>query len=382
MREFKAIWDPDAKMNPGKVVDAYRMDENLKLGTDYNPWRPEVRFAYPQDDGDFAHAALRCVGVGKCRDPEPAQTMCPSYQVTREEKHTTRGRSRLLFEMLRGEVITDGWQSKEVADGLELCLACKGCTSDCPVDVDMPTYKAEFRYHHYKSWRRRRNRHAYAFGFIDQVARLASRMPELVNLVTRTPGLAHVAKLAAGIDLRRPLPRSRRRRCSSGSPSAAAPGTRTGVGWCCSRTPSPTICTPMSGSPAWRRSRPPAGGSSCRRCTCAAGARSTTTGSSTWPTATCAASSTCSATTSGPARPSSGWNPAVWPSSRTSCSRCSRTTTTRGASPGTPTTSASSSPASTSTRPTWTGRRCCGGTATSARPAASTPTGRSWNAWG
>ncbi|WP_103380931.1 FAD-binding and (Fe-S)-binding domain-containing protein [Pseudonocardia dioxanivorans] len=206
MREFKAIWDPDAKMNPGKVVDAYRMDENLKLGTDYNPWRPEVRFAYPQDDGDFAHAALRCVGVGKCRDPEPAQTMCPSYQVTREEKHTTRGRSRLLFEMLRGEVITDGWQSKEVADGLELCLACKGCTSDCPVDVDMPTYKAEFRYHHYKSWRRRRNRHAYAFGFIDQVARLASRMPELVNLVTRTPGLAHVAKLAAGIDLRRPLP--------------------------------------------------------------------------------------------------------------------------------------------------------------------------------
>lgn len=206
MREFKAIWDPDAKMNPGKVVDAYRMDENLKLGTDYNPWRPDVRFAYPQDDGDFAHAALRCVGVGKCRDPEPVQTMCPSYQVTREEKHTTRGRSRLLFEMLRGEVITDGWQSKEVADGLELCLACKGCTNDCPVDVDMPTYKAEFRYHHYKSWRRRRNRHAYAFGFIDQVARLASRMPELVNLVTRTPGLAHLAKLAAGIDLRRPLP--------------------------------------------------------------------------------------------------------------------------------------------------------------------------------
>ncbi|WP_433505857.1 FAD-binding and (Fe-S)-binding domain-containing protein [Pseudonocardia halophobica] len=206
MREFKAIWDPDAKMNPGKVVDAYRMDENLKLGTGYNPWRPTVRFAYAQDEGDFAHAALRCVGVGKCRDPEPAQTMCPSYQVTREETHTTRGRSRLLFEMLRGEVITDGWQSKEVAEGLELCLACKGCTSDCPVDVDMPTYKAEFRYHHYRSWRRWRHRHAYAFGFIDQVARLASRMPGLVNAVTQTPGLARLAKLAAGIDRRRPLP--------------------------------------------------------------------------------------------------------------------------------------------------------------------------------
>jgi FAD/FMN-containing dehydrogenase/Fe-S oxidoreductase len=206
MREFKAIWDPDAKMNPGKVVDAYRLDENLKLGTDYNPWRPDVRFAYAQDGGDFAHAALRCVGVGKCRDPEPAQTMCPSYQVTREETHTTRGRSRLLFEMLRGEVITDGWQSKEVADGLELCLACKGCTSDCPVEVDMPTYKAEFRYHHYKSWRRWRHRHAYAFGFIDQAARLAARMPELVNTVTQTPGLARLAKAAAGIDRRRPLP--------------------------------------------------------------------------------------------------------------------------------------------------------------------------------
>ena len=116
MREFKAIWDPDWKMNPGKVVDAYRFDQNLKLGVDYNPWRPKVRFAYAQDGGDFAHATLRCVGVGKCRDPEPAQTMCPSYQVTREEEHTTRGRARLLFEMLRGEVITDGWQSREVAD--------------------------------------------------------------------------------------------------------------------------------------------------------------------------------------------------------------------------------------------------------------------------
>ena len=206
MREFKAIWDPDGKMNPGKVIDAYRLDENLKLGLDYNPWRPAVRFAYAEDHGDFAHAALRCVGVGKCRDPEPTQTMCPSYQVTHEERHTTRGRSRLLFEMLRGEVITDGWQSKEVAEGLELCLACKGCTSDCPVDVDMPTYKAEFRHHHYRSWRRWRPRYAYAFGFIDQVSRLACRMPELVNAVTQTPGLARLAKLAAGLDQRRPLP--------------------------------------------------------------------------------------------------------------------------------------------------------------------------------
>jgi Fe-S oxidoreductase len=207
MREFKRIWDPDWKMNPGKVVDPYRFDENLKLGLDYNPQRPKVRFAYPEDKGDFAHAALRCVGVGKCRVPEAQDTMCPSFQVTREEKHSTRGRARLLFEMLRGEVIKDGWQSKEVSDALDLCLACKGCTNDCPVNVDMPTYKSEFLHHHYRSWRRWRPRYAYVFGFIDQVARVATRFPELVNFATQTPGLSSLAKLAAGVDQRRPLPK-------------------------------------------------------------------------------------------------------------------------------------------------------------------------------
>ncbi len=206
MREFKRIWDPDWKMNPGKVIDPYRLDEHLKLGTDYNPWRPAVRFSYQQDRGDFAHAALRCVGIGKCRVPDASTVMCPSYMVTREEKDSTRGRARLLFEMLEGDVITDGWQSKEVYDALDLCLACKGCTSDCPVQVDMPTYKSEFWHHHFKSLRRWRPRYAYAFGLIDQASRVASRMPELVNLLTQTPGLARVAKLAAGITPERAIP--------------------------------------------------------------------------------------------------------------------------------------------------------------------------------
>ena len=206
MREFKRIWDPDWKMNPGKVIDPYRLDEHLKLGTDYNPWRPAVRFSYQQDDGDFAHAALRCVGIGKCRVPDAGTVMCPSYMVTREEKDSTRGRARLLFEMLEGDVITDGWQSKEVYDALDLCLACKGCTSDCPVQVDMPTYKSEFLHHHFKSLRRWRPRYAYAFGLIDQAARVASRMPELVNFLTQTPGLARVAKLAAGMAPERAIP--------------------------------------------------------------------------------------------------------------------------------------------------------------------------------
>ncbi len=203
-REFKAIWDPDWKMNPGKVVDPYRLDENLKLGTSYNPSRPEVVFSYPEDRGDFAHAALRCVGVGKCRTPGGVDVMCPSYIVTKEEMHTTRGRARLLFEMLQGDIVTDGWRSAEVKEALDLCLACKGCTSDCPVDVDMPTYKAEFLHHHWAG--RLRPRHAYAFGLIDQAARVASRMPGFVNFLSATPPFSRAFKLAAGIGSERDVP--------------------------------------------------------------------------------------------------------------------------------------------------------------------------------
>ena len=207
MRGFKRIWDPDWKMSPGKVVDPYRLDENLRLGTSYNPPRPATKFAYPEDKGDFAHATLRCVGIGKCRVPEGSPTMCPSYMVTREEKHSTRGRARLLFEMLQGEVITEGWQSREVYDALDLCLSCKGCTNDCPVNVDMPTYKSEFLYHHFKSSRRWRPRYAYAMGYIDKAARLASLVPELANVAGQAPGLRRLLKLAGGVDQRRPVPR-------------------------------------------------------------------------------------------------------------------------------------------------------------------------------
>ena len=203
-REFKAIWDPRWKMNPGKVVDPYRLDEHLKLGADYNPARPRVAFAYPEDGGDFAHAALRCVGVGKCRSPNGVDVMCPSYIVTREEMHTTRGRARLLFEMLQGDVVTDGWRSGEVKEALDLCLACKGCTNDCPVGVDMPTYKAEFLHHHWAG--RPRPRHAYAFGLIDQAARVASRMPGLVNFLSRTSPFSDAFKLAAGLARSREVP--------------------------------------------------------------------------------------------------------------------------------------------------------------------------------
>ena len=173
-REFKSIWDPDWKMNPGKIVDAYLPIENLRLGTNYNPPQPDTYFKYPKDKGNFGRVTLRCVGIGNCRQ-QHSQTMCPSYKVTREEKHSTRGRARLLFETMRGEVIKDMWQSEEMKESLDLCLACKGCKGDCPVNVDMATYKAEFLSHYHQH--RRRPRQAYAFGWIDRWARLAAHAP-------------------------------------------------------------------------------------------------------------------------------------------------------------------------------------------------------------
>ncbi len=204
-REFKTIWDPAGKMNPGKVVDAYRPDQNLRLGPDYRPWHPRTHFKFPDDEGDFAKAALRCVGVGKCRRSEGG-TMCPSYMVTREEEHSTRGRARLLFEMLQGDAIgKEGWRDEHVKQALDLCLACKGCKGDCPVSVDMATYKAEFLSHYYAG--RLRPRHAYAFGLIPWWARLASTMPRIANLATHAPLLRNVAKAIAGIAPERKIPR-------------------------------------------------------------------------------------------------------------------------------------------------------------------------------
>jgi FAD/FMN-containing dehydrogenase/Fe-S oxidoreductase len=207
-REFKSIWDPDWKMNPGKVIEPHRMDQDLRLGANYHPWEPETHFKYPEDDGSFSHAALRCVGVGKCRrksgkDAED-NTMCPSFMVTHEERHTTRGRAHTLWEMLHGDVITQGWRDENVKEALDLCLACKGCKGDCPVNVDMATYKAEFLSHYWEG--RVRPRHAYAFGLIDQWARLASIAPGFVNLFTQLPVLSTVSKKIAGMPMGREIP--------------------------------------------------------------------------------------------------------------------------------------------------------------------------------
>ncbi|HEX9106314.1 MAG TPA: FAD-linked oxidase C-terminal domain-containing protein, partial [Longimicrobiales bacterium] len=203
-RELKRIWDPTGMMNPGKVVNPYPRTSNLRLGTDYRPANPETHFQYPEDEGSFSRATLRCVGVGECRRHEGG-TMCPSYQVTREEKHSTRGRAHLLNEMLRGETLADGWKNEEVKEALDLCLACKGCKGDCPVNVDMATYKAEFLSHYYEG--RLRPRHAYAIGLIHWWARLARLAPEIANFLTHAPGLARLGKAMAGVTQEREVPR-------------------------------------------------------------------------------------------------------------------------------------------------------------------------------
>jgi FAD/FMN-containing dehydrogenase/Fe-S oxidoreductase len=198
-REFKSLWDPEWKMNPGKVVTPYHITENLRLGADYDPWKPDTHFSFSEDDGSMGRATLRCVGVGVCRQLDHG-TMCPSYMVTREEEHSTRGRAHLLFEMFEGEVVPANWRNDAVKDALDLCLACKGCKGDCPVNVDMATYKAEFLSHYYE--RRIRPLNAYTMGFIYWWARMASLAPRVANFFLSLPP----AKLLGGIAPQRKPP--------------------------------------------------------------------------------------------------------------------------------------------------------------------------------
>jgi len=202
-REFKRLWDPENGLNPGKLVDAHPPEAFLKLGADYNPRRPVTHFAFPEDRGSLEKATQRCVGVGACRKLD-AGTMCPSYQVTREEIHSTRGRAHLLFEMLQGEII-DGWKDPAVKESLDLCLSCKACKSECPTNVDIATYKSEFLSHHYEG--RRRPWHHYAFGYIDRWAKLAAHAPGLANALQAAPGVHHAMRSALGLAPQRRVPK-------------------------------------------------------------------------------------------------------------------------------------------------------------------------------
>uniref|UniRef100_A0A8J8AXD8 FAD-binding protein n=1 Tax=Coralloluteibacterium stylophorae TaxID=1776034 RepID=A0A8J8AXD8_9GAMM len=202
-REFKSIWDPDGRMNPGKVIDPFPMTMNLRSGPDHHPPLLRTYFDYPEDGHSFAGAVNRCVGIGNCRN-DSGGVMCPSFRATREEKHSTRGRARLLFEMVKGGPIADGFRSEAVHEALDLCLACKGCKRDCPVDVDMATYKAEFMARHYRH--RLRPRSAYSMGLIWYWSRLAARMPRLANGLLRGRATGTLIKRIGGIATEREMP--------------------------------------------------------------------------------------------------------------------------------------------------------------------------------
>jgi FAD/FMN-containing dehydrogenase/Fe-S oxidoreductase len=198
--QFKAIWDPQNKLNPHKVVDAYLPTENLRLGADYKPLQPETHFKFLDDGGSFANAAARCIGLGACRKVDSG-AMCPSYMVTLEEEHSTRGRAHMLFELLQGEVVDGGWKNEQVKQALDLCLACKACKSECPANVDLATYKAEFLSHYYQH--KRYPLHAYAFGLIDELAKLGSYAPRTANFLSNLS----LTRKALGLAPERQMPR-------------------------------------------------------------------------------------------------------------------------------------------------------------------------------
>jgi FAD/FMN-containing dehydrogenase/Fe-S oxidoreductase len=202
--DFKATWDPDNRMNPNKVVNAYLPTENLRLGADFKPLEPHTHFKFPNDGGSFAKATLRCIGLGECRKHDTG-TMCPSYMVTLEEEHSTRGRAHMLFEVLQGEVLRGGWKDENVKNAMDLCLSCKACKSECPANVDIATYKAEFLSHYYE--RRLRPLHAYAFGMIDRWAQLGSIAPRASNFLVNALGLRQLLKAALHLAPERSLPR-------------------------------------------------------------------------------------------------------------------------------------------------------------------------------
>jgi FAD/FMN-containing dehydrogenase/Fe-S oxidoreductase len=204
--EFKAIFDPGDKMNPGKVVHPRRLDDNLTLHN-WSPRELPTFFHYPEDGFQFSHAASRCVGTGKCRSDESGGVMCPSYRVTREEEDSTRGRARLLEEMVRGDVVSDGWHSEAVHDALDLCLACKSCRKECPVGVDMATYKSEFLAHHYA--RRLRPASHYSMGWLPLLSWLVTAVPGVagpLNGALHIPAVAGAAKRVGGIAPEREIP--------------------------------------------------------------------------------------------------------------------------------------------------------------------------------
>ena len=228
----KEIFDPQNLLNPGVLVDPRPVDADLRISQVRQ--RP-LALAEPR----FTSEVHRCTGVGKCVASKPAGgstaamgVMCPSFAATGDEKDSTRGRARVLEEMINGRLIDGGWRAPEVHEALDLCLSCKGCRRDCPTGIDMAAYKAEVLDRSYAG--RLRPRAHYALGWLPRWGRMITRLPalaQLANLVLRLPGLGRLAKAVAGIDHRRVLPRfeTAAPQLRKRIPVAASPEDLTGV---------------------------------------------------------------------------------------------------------------------------------------------------------
>ncbi|MHA7140414.1 FAD-binding and (Fe-S)-binding domain-containing protein [Arthrobacter sp. Bz4] len=209
--KVKGILDPDNILNPGILVNPEPLDANVRVA-EAGPLRSRLGFGYLHDDGDFSQAVHRCTGVGLCRasHADNSSVMCPSYLATREEKDSTRGRARVLQEMINGSVTggakggAPNWRAPEVHDALDLCLSCKGCASDCPTGIDMAAYKAEVLHQSYQG--RIRPASHYSLGWLPRWAKLASLAPRLVNALVRLPGARQLGLRLAGVDQRRSIP--------------------------------------------------------------------------------------------------------------------------------------------------------------------------------
>jgi FAD/FMN-containing dehydrogenase len=216
-KEFKTIWDPDNRMNPGKLIDAARVYdpvENLRYGPrvankdGHAHSKLETHFVFAHDHGSLEDAAARCVGVGACLNKNGG-VMCPSYRATGQEQHSTRGRARLLWEMLAGALKKEGFASEAVHEALDLCLSCKACKTECPEQVDMAQYKSEFLAQKYKG--KLHPLHHYVFGFADKMARMGSLTPALTNFVLGSSVTSPLIKYIVGVAKERKMPQLARK---------------------------------------------------------------------------------------------------------------------------------------------------------------------------
>ena len=269
--QVKRIFDPGQQAEPRRHRQPGRgrpakLDANLRVPA-ARPLRTGLGFAYSHDGGDLATAVHRCVGVGKCRADNTATggVMCPSFLATRDEKDSTRGRARVLQELANGSLVS-GWDAPEIAEALDLCLACKGCSTDCPAGVDMATYKAEALYQRYRG--KLRPASHYSLGWLPRFARLATVAPKIANFILNGHATARLIKRLGGIDDRRPLPRFaarsfRRWFASRGAPALGsrripALGARRSIALDPARSPARSPATAAARSPATSAARSPA----------------------------------------------------------------------------------------------------------------------------